>query len=153
MDSHLLLTDHKVDNGNVVCNAVMQKGRNAVSQVYSNVEFLTYFSVTRCDEFYSDHLEQLAKACPNLQQLNLLGNVNCLKSLRGLCAIANHQNLQGLNIAAISVQQVESCVRLWKILVDLQLTNVGIDICCLLCFEDKSTSEVFKVESTGIKLY
>jgi len=85
LDSHLLLTDHTVSNGNVVYKAVMEKD---VSQVYSSVEFLTFFSATRFDEFYSDYLEQLAKACPNLQQLNLTGNVNCLKRLRGLCAIA-----------------------------------------------------------------
>ena len=40
------------------------------------------------DVFYSDHLEQLAIACPNLQQLGLLKNVNCLKSLQSLCVIA-----------------------------------------------------------------
>ena len=34
-----------------------------------------------------DHLQQLAIACPNLQQLHLQGNVNCLKDfLQGLQA-------------------------------------------------------------------
>ena len=40
--------------------------------------------------FFCEHLEQLAIACPNLQQLNLKENVNCLKSLQGLRAIATH---------------------------------------------------------------
>jgi len=44
LDSHLLLTDHTVSNGNVVYKVVVKKGKNVgcyvVSQVYSNVEFV-----------------------------------------------------------------------------------------------------------------
>ena len=145
LDRSLMLSDCTVGNGNVLHKAIMHKTRNddiRDGPLNSNVEFLTHFSVTRCDEFSSDHLEQLAIACPNLQQLNLLKNVNCLKSLQGLCAIANCRNLQGLNILGISVKQVKSCVQLWEILVDLQLTNLAIDICCLLCFEDDQTKQI-----------
>ena len=57
----------------------------------------------------SNHLQQLAVACPNLQQLHLQGNVNCLKDLQGLQAIVDKcKNLKSLNLAEIDVSQVES---------------------------------------------
>ena len=57
----------------------------------------------------SNHLQQLAVECPNLQQLYLKGNVDCLKDLQGLCAIVNTcQNLKSLNLAGISVSFIES---------------------------------------------
>ena len=52
-------------------------------------------------------------ACPNLQQLGLLKNVNCLKSLQGLRVIATYcQKLEDLNIIGVSVELVENCVQL-----------------------------------------
>ena len=69
--------------------------------------------------------------------------MNCLKNLQGLQAIAEGcKKLQGLNIMGISVSEVESSVKLWKILVCLQLTYLSIDCFCLLCFEDKQTKQV-----------
>ena len=58
---------------------------------------------------YSGHLEQLAIACPNLEQLNLRNAQNSLKSLQGLRAIVDTcRNLQGLNLVGIPVSSVES---------------------------------------------
>ena len=81
----------------------------------------------------SNHLEQLAVVCPNLQRLNLQGNVNCLKHLQGLRAIVNTcQNLEGINLTKISVSRVESHVLLWELLSSLKkLTHLAIDLCLM----------------------
>ena len=101
-----------------------------------NITFLTHFSAAEYTFFYYYHLEQLSIACPNLQQLNLRENPYCLTNLQGLRAIATGcQKLEGLNITRVPVKAVESCVRLWEILVDLQLTYLSIDLCCLLYFK------------------
>ena len=81
----------------------------------------------------SNHLEQLAVLCPNLQRLNLQGNANCLKDLLGLHAIVHTcQNLEGINLAKISVSQVESLLLLWELLSSLKrLTHLSIDLCLM----------------------
>ena len=81
----------------------------------------------------SNHLEQLAVACPNLQRLNLKDNVNCLQDIQGLRAVVSIcQNLEGLNLAGISVSPVESCLLLWKLLSSLKkLTHLAINLCIL----------------------
>ena len=77
------------------------------------------------------HLEQLAMACPNLQHRNLLGNHQCLGELQGLHAIFTYcKNLQGLNIVEISL--LESYVQLWKILADMRLTYLAIELNVLI---------------------
>ena len=133
----LVLTDRIIGNREIY-KALMVKssGNEQVGPIcIVNIEFLTHFDVAQCDTFYTGHLEQLAVACPNLQHLNLLDNVNCLKCLQGLRAIATCcQKLEGLNIVGISVKEVECCVKLWEILVDLQLTYLAIELCCLQCF-------------------
>ena len=53
--------------------------------LYVSVEFVTHFGAS-CDILYSGHLEQLT-VCPNMQQLNLQNNLNCLKNLEGLCVL------------------------------------------------------------------
>ena len=80
---------------------------------------------------YPDHLEQLAIACPNLEQLNLRSAQNSLQSLRGLRAIVDTcQNLQGLNLVGIPV---ESCLLLWELLSSIKkLTHLGIDLSMLI---------------------
>ena len=80
-----------------------------------------------------DHLKQLAVVCPNLEQLNLQNNVNCLKDLEGLRAIVHtFQNLESLNLAGISVSSVESYLLLWELLSCLKkLTHLVIDLCVL----------------------
>ena len=129
-DKCFVVTDQTVSNGEVLHKAKMIEKRYHYSTCLfkCDVEFLTHFSAFSCDYFYSGHLEQLAIACPNLQQLDLAMNINCLKNLQGLSAIASCQKLQGLSIDGISVEQVESSVRLWEILIDLQLTNLSIEL-------------------------
>ena len=85
-------------------------------------------------EVYSDHLERLAVACPNLQRLNLKDVDDCLESLHGLRAIVNAcQNLQGLNLAGISVSQVESYLLLWELLSSAKkLTHLAVELCTLI---------------------
>ena len=80
-----------------------------------------------------DHLKQLAVLCPNLEQLSLQGNVNCLKDLQGLRAIVHTcQNLTGLNLSGIPVSSVESCLLLWELLSSLKkLTHLVIELCAL----------------------
>ena len=79
----------------------------------------------------SNHLEQLAIMCPNLQRLNLQENTKCLEDLRGLRAIVHTcQNLEGLNLTGVSVSRVESYVLLWELLSSLKrLTHLAIDLC------------------------
>jgi len=97
-----------------------------------DIKFLTCFDATYHSEFCSGHLEQLAIACPNLKQISLLKNINCLKSLQGLRSIAhNCKKLQGLNLLHISVRNVEDQVHLWEILSDMKLTHLAVDLCIL----------------------
>ena len=83
---------------------------------------------------YSDHLEQLAVACPNHQRLNLKDVDNCLESLHGLRAIVTAcKNLQGLNLTGISVSQVESYLLLWELLSSAKnLTHLAVELCTLI---------------------
>ena len=85
----------------------------------------------------SNHLQQLAIACPNLQQLHLQGNVNCLKDLQGLQAIVDKcKNLRSLNLARIDVSWVESYLLLWHLLSSLKkLTLLTIDLCMILLYD------------------
>ena len=93
----------------------------------SNVDFVGV-------NIYPGHLEQLAIACPNLEQLNLRSAQNCLQSLQGLHAIVDTcQNLQGLNLEEIPVPSVESYLLLWESLSSIKkLTYLAIDLCMLI---------------------
>ena len=62
-------------------------------KVYNNIQYvpISYCQIdsVSCVDFSnadvnSNHLEQLAVVCPNLQRLNLQGNINCLRDLQGL---------------------------------------------------------------------
>ena len=99
----------------------------------SDLHSVTYVDFSLA-EVYSDHLEQLAVACPNLQRLNLMDVDDCLQSLQGLCAIVERcQNLQGLNLAGISVSSVESYLLLWELLSSIKkLTHLAIELCMLI---------------------
>ena len=57
---------------------------NCISNLYSvsNVDFTSM-------DIYPGHLEQLAIACPNLERINIEGNLNCLQNLKGLHAIVD----------------------------------------------------------------
>ena len=100
----------------------------------------------------SNHLEQLAVACPNLQRLNLKDNINCLQDMQGLHAIVSIcQDLEGLNLVGISVSSVESCLLLWESLSSLKkLTHLAINLCILKpCdLDDASKHKLIDVVAT-----
>ena len=143
----VLLANRTIDNGDVICSGVIRKRFHGKFGIHGsalnapNIKFITHFSVFRCSYFYSGHLEQLAISCPNLNQLNISRNVNCLKNLQGLRAIAQGcKKIEGLNISEISVDKMECSIQLWDILVALQLAYLSIDCCCLLCLTMKKLS-------------
>ena len=135
----LLLTD-SCNGDKVVHKAVTMLSTRILGEVQFDLsqcklidlKFLTCFEATICREFLSGHLEQLSIACPNLQQLKLLRNSNCLKSLQGLQGIADHcKKLEGLNLLGIPVGNVENQVQLWEILSNMKLTHLAVDLCML----------------------
>ena len=151
LDSDVIfLTDHMI-NGIVSYKAVMMRNNGVatgpINSAILSAEFVTHFDASCCDALYSGHLEQLAITCPNLQQLNLQNNLNCLKNLQGLKVLSSCcVRLEGLNILGISVKEVENSVKLWEILVDLKLVYLAIEFCCLLCFEvDVQTKETISI--------
>ena len=85
----------------------------------------------------SNHLQELAVACPNLQQLHLQGNVNCLQDLQGLQAIVDKcKNIKSLNLAGIDVSWVESYLLMWDLLSSLKkLTLLTIDLCMISLYD------------------
>ena len=102
-----------------------------------------------CAAVNSDNLKQFAIVCPNLQRLNLKDNVDCLKDLQGLHAIVHScENLEGINLAGISISQVESCVLLWALLSSLKkLTHLAIDL-CLMKHDDVNQQLLIKILKT-----
>ena len=97
----------------------------------------------------SDNLKQLAIDCPNLQRLNLEDNIHCLKDLQGLHAIVHTcENLEGINLAGISVSQVESFELLWALLSSLKkLTHLAIEL-CLMKHDDVNQQQLIKILKT-----
>ena len=109
------------------CRRIVDKGRlNCDSTCLKYVtEFIVSFA-----GFYSEHLEQLAIACPNLQRLNLRFTRKCLNSLQGLRAIASScRNLQGLDLFNLHIEELENQTQFWKILSDMKLTHLAICLC------------------------
>jgi len=154
---HIILTSHFISDSNIVYVGRMSRCHSVVQCTpfpLTHIGFITYFDASTYSFFYSSHLEQLANAFPHLQHLNLLGNINCLKSLQGLSAIATCcQKLEGLNILGISYEEVEDCIQLWRILVNLQLTYLAIELCCLLCYENNQTKQsVFSLHQKCVKM-
>ena len=118
---------------------------NHFSTDITGLSLVTQFDASSCGYLCSGHLEQLAMAFPNLQQLNLLGNSSCLNKLQGLHVIASScKNLQALNLLCISVLSIESHVELWKILVEMSLTCLAIDLCVLIPCE-KNEREIISL--------
>jgi len=102
-----------------------------------NLSFVTDFDISRCESLHSDHLEQLAVICPKLHRLSLAKNLNCLKKLQGLRAIASCcNNLQGLNLLGIQVSEVENHIQLLEILSNIKLTHLAIDLCNIVPFQN-----------------
>ena len=102
-----------------------------------------------CANVHSDNLEQLAIVCPNLQRLNLEDNVHCLEDLQGLHAIVHScKNLEGINLAGISVSEVESCLRFWVLLSSLKdLSHLAIDL-CLMKHDDDNKQQLIQIIKT-----
>ena len=76
----------------------------------------------------SDHLEQLSIACPNLQRLDLCGNLICLSNLQGLRSLAsNCKNFQGLNLHQIRDSYGCNHLQLWEVLCTMHLTELAIE--------------------------
>jgi len=145
----LLLLTSCTDGDNVLHRAkmVMRSNINEGSHLKcstTSLTFVTHFDASLCKLLYSGQLEQLAIMCPNLHQLNLKDNVNCLKSIQGLRAITHCcNNLKGLNLLGIQVKNVECRVQLLEILVDLRLVYLAIELCVLLPYgEDDQTKQV-----------
>ncbi|XP_065886988.1 uncharacterized protein [Dysidea avara] len=137
LDIQLQLTD-RCSGNKTVCKATKVIGAYPSVHRVTSLHSVTHFDITRYSALLSNHLEQLAIACPNLQQLKLRNCYECLKSLQGLNAIANYcPNLQGLNILGISITRLESQNRLWEILSNLKLTHLGVEFCVISpCRED-----------------
>ena len=139
LENDLLLLTSCSDGDNVLYRArmVMLSNINEGGHLKSDMTsltFVTHFDASFCKSLHSGHLEQLAIMCPNLSQLNLKGNRNCLKSLQGLRVIATCGKLQCLNLLGISFEQLEDRVQLWEILVNLRLLYLAIEACVLLPF-------------------
>ena len=115
----------KYDDLNTVKNEQLHCISNLSS--VSNVDFSGVRSI------YSEHLEQLANACPMLYRLNLMDCASCLQSLQGLCTIVYKcKNLQGLSLVGIPVSKVESYLYLWELLSSVKkLTHLAICLCML----------------------
>jgi len=108
---------------------IQEQYLNKISHLHS-VSYINLFNVGVLPR----HLEQLAIACPNLQRLNLMKNIYYLKKLYGLQAIVcTSVNLQGLNLAGISVSSMESPhLHVWELLSSLKkLTHLAINLCVL----------------------
>ena len=135
---NLSVTDHMYISSIYDCDII------SVDHKDSNTSILTF--VTEFDLSYRDthsvHLEQLAILCPNLIRLNLFHCKDCLRSLKGLRAIASCcHNLQGVNLLGIQVTMVENHMQLWEILSGLKLTHLAIDLCNLMPFEDNDVNK------------
>ena len=142
---YIWLTERRTGNGDVIYQGKLVQKIYSVYGTPKNIKdiaFLTHFTAARYHCLFSEHLETLAVACPNLQELNLVNNVNCLKCLQGLRKIATHcKNLEGLNIVGIPAKELESPINLWEILVDLELTYLAIETCCLLWFDGDNNNK------------
>jgi len=130
-DDILLVTDC-IHGGKVTSEEPLTDVSGILNHSIDSLDFMITFAV-HDNLFCSQQLIQLAVACPNLQRLNLHYNKNCLKHLNGLRVIASFcQNLRGLNLMGISVEEVENQTQLWEILSDMKLTHLAVELCVLM---------------------
>ena len=80
MVSHAVTLDH----GDCCGSLIEERHITCIPHLHT----VSYVDISY-EDVSSNHLQQLAIACPNLQQLHLQGNVNCLKDLQGLQAIVD----------------------------------------------------------------
>jgi len=108
-----------------------------------NLNCITHFDLTGCSSLHSEHLEQLAIVCPDLQRLNLQKCNHCLKSIQGLQTIASHcHNLQGLSLLGICVLNVKDHIKLWEILSAMKLTHLAVQCCVLIPVSEGSYKKI-----------
>ena len=124
---------HSVYKGNTVYKAACMDCCKEVTLKYaglSNFNSVVHFDLSACRHLLSDHLEQVAIACPNLQRLSLECNERCLRKLQGLQSIATHcVQLRGLDL--VTIDKVENQVQFWEILSIMRLTHLALDICLM----------------------
>jgi len=128
------------DNGVVKHTAIPYGKRCQIAQIerqhlnkINHLHSVSYINLSNAGVL-PHHLEQLAIACPNLQRLNLMENIYCLKNFNGLQSIVRTcVNLQGLNLAGISMLLIESPhLHLWELLSSsIKLTHLAINLCVL----------------------
>ena len=111
----------------------------------NHLNSVSYIDISNSNVHFN-HLEKLAIACPNLQRLNLTGNENCLNDLQGLHAIVQKcQNLEGLNLAKISVSRIECYLILWELLSSLKkLSHLAIDLCMIKSHDSDKLISIFR---------
>jgi len=120
---------------------------NPLNYTITGRNILTHFNITKCsdDSFLSSHLEQLAFACPNLQQLMLRGCRQCFTNLQGLRSISSYcHKLRGLNLVDIPVTALESQIKFWEILTSMKLTHLIIDFCIISPLADNRFNDLFE---------
>ena len=104
---------------------------------FNSLRFVTDTDFSEDQAFQSDQLEQVALMCPNLKRLGL--STISLNSLQGLRTVATCcHNLQGLNLLRIPVTEVENQLQLWKILSNLKLTHLALEMCIMRPLRDDS---------------
>jgi len=129
----LLLTDCRRDGKTKYNASITILNCPEFNNVVTSLQILTHFNITmECNYFLSSHLEQVAVSCPNLQQFALHSNLECLKDLKGLRALASHcHNLRELDVLGVSVTELENQLQFWEILSSLKLTRLTAEACVL----------------------
>ena len=117
--------------GKKVYKALLTNNDEYMDTSVTSLTSVTYFDASYCHNrvLYPGHLEQLSIACPNLQTLNLRGNIKCLSNLQGLRSLAtNCKRLQELNLWNIHAIYYEySCLQLWEVLCIMCLIQLAIE--------------------------
>jgi len=103
----LLLTDATYGSKTLHKAVLFMHSKMGVKDSHLNnnisLNLVTHFDASH-GQLHSDHLEQLAVACPNLLELNLRKSKSCLKSLQGLRVIATGcRSLRGLHLSFIPI--------------------------------------------------
>jgi len=139
----LLLLTNSTHNGKTLHKAFVTEkffgydsGSNVIGDHLSasvmNLSCITHFDASCFKSLFPGHLEQISVACPLLKQLNLEGNSNCLRNLVGLHSLAKCcSSLEGLNLMRIHVEDIEDDLELWKILSQLNLTHLALELCIM----------------------
>ena len=117
-----------------------------------DLNHITHFTLNGCKELISGHLEQLAYACYNLQDLNLDSCSKCLRDLQSLKATANQcPKLQGLNVRNIHVSEFKDLFEFWNIVESTKLVYLQVNL-CVLRPETQEGEDVLKKRATKTEI-